>query len=148
MYRNWPARFRRVKRRTAGVAATELALILPLVITIVLACIDFGRFGAAYIAITNAARAGAGVGSNSKVSTGTMGIWRTKIREAVNNEFAGQTGVAANRLSVPDPQLITEASGLRRVRVETQYNFQMLVPWPGLPSQMTLRRAVEMRMIF
>jgi Flp pilus assembly protein TadG len=87
---------RAAAQRRLGVAATEMALITPLLITIVLACIDFGRFGAAYIAITNAARAGAGVGSNSKVSTVTLAAWRTKIRTAVTSEFTGQSGVVAS----------------------------------------------------
>jgi Flp pilus assembly protein TadG len=139
---------RRRARRDRGVAATELALILPLLITIVLACVDFGRFGAAYIAITNAVRAGAGIGSNTKVTTASLGAWRTAIRSAVNNEFVGQSGVDPARLTVLDPQwLAPEASGLRRVQVSVEYNFQMLVPWPGLPNQVTLRRTVEMRML-
>jgi len=137
---------RRMPRR--GAAMVEFAIILPLLVTIILACIDFGRFGSAYIAITNAARAGAGVGSNSKVTTGTMTIWQNAIRTAVTNEFTGQTGVAASRLTVPTPELVVEPGGLRRVRVSAEYNFQMIVPWPGLPHQVTLRRAVEMRMIF
>ena len=136
-------------RRRLGVAATEMALITPLLITIVLACIDFGRFGAAYIAITNAARAGAGVGSNSKVSNATLTTWKNKITDAVTNEFTGQSGVSATRLSVVVSNPIVESgTNLRRVQVDAQYNFQMLVPWPGLPNQVTLRRTVAMRMIF
>jgi Flp pilus assembly protein TadG len=140
-----PIRFFRRWRR--GAALVEMAVILPLLITIVLACIDFGRFGSAYIAITNAARAGAGVGSNSKVTTITLATWRTKIRVAVTSEFTGQTGVNVNRLTVPDPELIVEPSGLRRVRVRANYQFQMIVPWPLLPNQVTMGRTVEMRMI-
>jgi Flp pilus assembly protein TadG len=131
-----------------GAAAAELALILPVMITIVLGGIDFGRFGSAYIAITNAARAGAGLGSNSKVTTQTLSIWQSQITTAAQNEFAGQSGVDSTRLTVSTPQLITEASGLRRVQVNVQYNFQMIVPWPGLPNQVTLQRTVQMRMIF
>jgi Flp pilus assembly protein TadG len=134
-------------RRRRGAALVEMAIILPLLITIVLACIDFGRFGSAYITITNAARAGAGVGSNSKVTTVTLDTWRTRIRAAATNEFTGQTGVNVNRLTVPDPELIVEQSGLRRVRVRANYQFQMIVPWPLLPNQVTMSRTVEMRMI-
>ncbi len=39
-------------------AATELALVLPLLLTIVLGCIDLGRFAYAATAVANAARAG------------------------------------------------------------------------------------------
>src|SRR2546423_13511130 len=42
-----------------AVAAVELAVLLPVLTTIVLGCVDFGRFAYNYIAVTNAARAGA-----------------------------------------------------------------------------------------
>jgi Flp pilus assembly protein TadG len=124
-----------------------MALILPLLITIVLACIDFGRYGSAYIATTNAARAGAGLGSNSKVTTATLATWQAKVTAAATSEFSTQTGVSVDRLTVSTPELVVETSGLRRVRVQVAYNFQTLVPWPLLPNQVTLRRTVEMRMI-
>ncbi|HUE70040.1 MAG TPA: TadE/TadG family type IV pilus assembly protein [Pirellulaceae bacterium] len=133
--------------RRRGAAATELALILPLLVTIVLGCVDFGRFGYMYIAVTNAARAGAGVGSSKRVTTATLEKWRTEIRTAAASEMSGQTGYDAARLTIPDPQLIVETSGLKRVSVQVNYDFRMIVPWPLLPSQVTLSRTVQMRII-
>jgi Flp pilus assembly protein TadG len=49
----------RSPRRRRGAAAAELAMILPLMLILVLGCVDFGRFAYSYIAVTNAARAGA-----------------------------------------------------------------------------------------
>ena len=46
------------RRHRRGVTAVEFALILPLLMTIVLGCVDYGRFAYDYIAVTNAARAG------------------------------------------------------------------------------------------
>lgn len=135
------------RRNRRGAAAAEFALILPVLITIVLACIDFGRFGYMYIAVTNSARAGAGYGSVQKVTTGTLPAWRTAIRTACTDEMKGATGFVANRLTIPDPVLITEQSGLKRVQVRVNYEFYMIMPWPGLPSQFPLSRTVEMRMI-
>lgn len=129
-----------------GASATELALILPLMITLVLACIDFGRFGYMYIAVTNAARAGAGVGSSKKVTTSTLPNWRTLIRTTATSELANQSNYDPSRLTIPDPQLIVETSGLRRVSVRVDYRFNMLVSWPLLPNQFMLSRTVEMRM--
>ena len=48
----------RLRRRRGG-SAVELAIILPIFATLVLATVDFGRFAYNYIAVTNAARAGA-----------------------------------------------------------------------------------------
>jgi Flp pilus assembly protein TadG len=49
--------FRQDNRSRRGAAAVEFALILPLLVTLVLACVDFGQFAYNYIAVTNAARA-------------------------------------------------------------------------------------------
>ena len=50
----------------SGTAATELAIIMPVFLLMVLGCIDCGRFVNTSIAVTNAARAGAGVGIMSR----------------------------------------------------------------------------------
>ena len=118
-----------------------------MLITLVLACIDLGRFGYMYIAVTNSARAGAGLGSGQTVTTTTLPAWKSAIRTSCTNEISGATGFDANNLSIPDPVLITEQGGLKRVRVRVDYQFRMLVNWPFLPSQMALSRTVEMRMV-
>lgn len=46
-----------------GIAAVEMALILPLILVIVLGIIDFGQFFTARFIITNVAREGASLGS-------------------------------------------------------------------------------------
>jgi Flp pilus assembly protein TadG len=138
---------KRKRGRHRGAAATELALILPLVITIVLGCVDFGRFGYMSIAVANAARVGAGAGCLKKVTTGTTTVWRNNIREAVTAELSAQMGYEAARLTIPDPQLITETNGQRRVSVQVTYEFRTIVPWVVIPQQFNLSRTVQMRMI-
>ena len=49
-----------------GAAATELAIVLPVFLLMVLGCIDCGRFVNSSIAINSAVRAGAGVGIMSR----------------------------------------------------------------------------------
>jgi hypothetical protein len=39
----------------------------------------------------------------------------------------------------------TESTGLWRVEVAVTYPFETVVPWPLLPNQVNLRRAVVMR---
>lgn len=135
------------RRNRRGAAAVEFAVILPVLITIVLACIDFGRFGYMYIAVTNSARAGAGYGSVNKVTAGTLPAWRTAIRTACTDEIKGATGFVSNQLTIPDPVVITEQGGLKRVQVRVDYQFHMIMSWPGLPSPFPLSRTVEMRVI-
>lgn len=137
---------RRSVRR--GSAALELALTLPLLITIVFGCVDFGRFGVIYITLTNAVRNGAGVGCMKAATPSTMTQWRSVIRTAVTDEVAWQSGFDATKLTVSDPELVTETSPkFNRVRVRASYRFTTLVPWPFIPSTSTITRQVEMRVV-
>ena len=61
------------RRHRRGAAAVELAMILPVLMTIVLGCVDFGRFAYNYIAVTNAARAGASYAIMNNYSPTTEG---------------------------------------------------------------------------
>lgn len=130
-----------------GAAALELALILPLLVTLVLACVDFGRFASTYIGVTNGARSGAGVASFNPVTASTQSIWNAAIRQAVVDEMEQIPAFDPALLTVPSAQLVVEADGLKRVRVEASYPFEMIVSWPFLPNSLTLTRAVEMRVI-
>lgn len=134
---------RRLRRR--GVSALELAVILPVLVTIVFGCVDFGRFAYYYISVTNAARVGASFGSLHPVTTATLPAWQEDIRQAVLTEMPQPPFDHAN-LTVPQAIVITEGD-FRRARVTVSYSFQTLVSWPALPSSMNLTRTVEMRVI-
>ena len=140
-------RTRPFAQQRCGAAALEMALILPLLVTIVLGSIDFGRFAYEYIGVTNAARAGAAVGSFNSVTTATLPAWEEAIRAAVRDDMMEQTGYEEERLTIPSPTIIDDADGLRRVRVEVHYRFNTIVAWPFLPNELMLTRAVEMRII-
>lgn len=130
-----------------GAAAVEFAIILPVFLTLVLGCVDFGRFAYSYIAVTNAAREGAGFGMMNRVSTNTMNNWKSEIEKAVRDEMEtliAADGFAATDLKVTAAQTV-ESVGLWRVRVEVEYPFETIVSWPLLPHRVELRRVVEMR---
>jgi Flp pilus assembly protein TadG len=130
-----------------GASSAELAVLLPVLMLIVLGCIDFGRFGYNYIAVTNAARTGAEYAVMTPYLTSGQSAWQTKIQEKARDEMYQQTGYNANNLTTAAAVTI-EGNGLRRVRVTATYSsFQTLIPWPGIPSQVTLRSAVETRVI-
>ena len=139
-------------RGRRGSALAELAIILPLLVTVVLACVDFGRFASAYITATNAARAGAQYGIMNNYTSSTLTTWQTGVKNAALAEVGA--GSSSN-LTVLTPTTSTDSttaeSGLKRVQVTVQYNFTTVVPWQwtglGLPSQVTLQQKVEMRMI-
>jgi Flp pilus assembly protein TadG len=133
------------RRRAA--AAAELALLLPLLVTIALGCVDFGRIFYMNIAVANAARVGAGVASFSPVSAGSWTNWENAIRAAVTEELAQQTGFDPDRLTVATPVITTEGAGFSRVRVQVRYRFSMIINWVLLPNEVELGHAVEMAVI-
>ena len=54
---------KRTKRRERGQSLVETAVVLPILLLLVVAIVDFGRAFDAYIILTNAAREGARFGS-------------------------------------------------------------------------------------
>ncbi len=139
---------RRVHPRR-GAAVVEFAIIFPLLMLLVLGCVDFGRFAYHYIAVSNAARAGAGYGSMNTynpASPSTVAAWQTNTKQAAADELTGQTGFDATELGI-SLTTIDEGSGDLRIQVTATYPFRTLIPWPGIPSSVSLQRTVAMRKI-
>lgn len=133
------------RRRAA--AAAEFAIILPVLMMIVLGFIDFGRFAYHYVAVTNAARAGAEYAIMTPYVSAGQGAWQAKVQQAARDEMANQTGYAPSNLTT-STAVTVEQNGLRRVRVEATYaSFRTITSWPGIPSTLTLRSAVTMRVV-
>src|SRR5437879_9370672 len=83
-----------------GASAAELAVLLPVLMLIVLGCVDFGRFSYAYITVTSAARAGAGYGSIHPFTTATESKWEAGVREAATEDAGYLPGFDASKLTV------------------------------------------------
>lgn len=133
--------------RRRGASAAELAFILPVLMLIVLGCVDFGRFAYHQVAVTNAARAGAGYAVMNPFLAGGRATWEAKVQEAARNEMANQTGSSPSKLTTTVEQVV-DASGQRRVRVVAIYSsFETAVSWPGVPGRTTLRGEVVMPVI-
>jgi Flp pilus assembly protein TadG len=128
----------------------EFALILPLLVTLVLAATDFGRFASAHIAVTNAARAGAAYGMVNNYTTSTLAAWQAGIVQAARDEISPQVG-AVNAANLTVTITTSTDNGLQRVQVTASYPFTTVVNWQwtglGLPSSLTLQQKVEMRLI-
>jgi len=144
-----PMRFAQTPRRRNGrarpaAAAAELVVLLPVLLLLVLGALDFGRFAYTYIAVTNAARAGAGYGSANPYTTATFATWQANVQQAVADELNGVPGFNAAQLAVTT-NVVSEAGGLWRVEVQASYPFQTLIPWVGIPQNLTLQRQVVQR---
>lgn len=129
-----------------GAAAMELAIAIPVVVTIVFGCVDFGRFAYTYIAVTNAARAGADFASTNPIPSYGQTVWNTKVREAVADELG--TAFNSSEIEVPLPVTRVDPNGFKRVRVQVSYPFHTVFHWPMIPDgSLKLTRAVEMRVV-
>lgn len=137
----------RIPRRR-GAAALELALLLPLLLTIILGVIDFGRFAHTYVAVTNAARAGAAYAAEYAFVTegnppAPPAWWTDGVHQAVVDEIDQLKGFDANHLVVNSTRSFD--GNQPRLRVQVTYQFDMVIPWPLLPNQLQLTRSVFMR---
>jgi Flp pilus assembly protein TadG len=128
-----------------------LALLLPVLVTLVLGCVDFGRFAYNYIAVTNAARAGAAYGMMNNYTSSSQSNWTAGVTQAAKDELTQQVGSGnlSNVTVAVNPS--TDTNGLRRVNVQVSYPFTTLVNWNwtgfNIPNSMTLQGQAEVRLI-
>jgi Flp pilus assembly protein TadG len=123
-------------------------IVVPSLMLILLACVDFGRYAYGYIALNNAVRAGASYGIMNNYSSSTFSSWSSGITTAAQQEMNGQMGYSSSNLSVSSPVVTVESNGLRNVQLTATYPFQTLVHWPGIPSgKINMKSSVTMRLI-
>ncbi len=128
----------------------EFAILLPILMTMALLCVDYGRFAHILIAVTNAARAGAAHGSVHTVPTYNKPTWDAAVKQIVADELATNSWFDPAQLVVPPPQITQEANGIQRISVEVQYPFDTFVNWPFLPGYndtIILRRTVVLPLV-
>jgi Flp pilus assembly protein TadG len=127
-----------------GVAATELALTLPMVLLFAFAGADFGRIAHFDQVVSNAARNGAESGAIHKFTEFTRPDWEADVRKAVVDEMSNLSDYDASKLAY-QLSTTTDADGLARIVVDVGYPFRTVVAWPGLPAEVNLHQRFEMR---
>ena len=132
------------KFRPRGVAATELALTLPLVLLFAFASADFGRIAHFDQVVSNAARIGAESGATHKFTEFTRPSWADQVRQAVVDEMHNIPDFEGSKLEY-QLSTNTDADGLARIVVEVGYPFRTVVAWPGLPTEVKLHQRFETR---
>lgn len=132
------------RRRTrpgapAGMAAVELAALLPILCFIMLAAVDFGRAFYAWLTVADCARNGA--------------LYAAGYTSSSNTPYATYSAAAladAASLSpsptVATPQYGTDSNGDSYVQITVSYTFQTIVTYPGISSSMVLSRTSTMMM--
>jgi Flp pilus assembly protein TadG len=138
------------RKSQSGSAMLELALFLPVAVLLLLGSSDFARVFYAAIETTNASRAGAGYGIQSKAKSQDV----TGMRDAAVADAANLTGVTATaeRFCECSSGLSISCSstcliGTKRiyVRVRTQKTFTTLARYPAIPSSINLSVPAVMR---
>ena len=117
--------------RHRGTAATEFALILPLLVTILLGFFDLGRAVHNDIILSNAARVGAEYGATHKFTAYTRNFWESQVRQSVIEELQQTNDFDTSLLQI-DVQTVDEGVDLPLVKVEVTYPFESVVSWPGI----------------
>ena len=123
---------------------------MPVLILLLLAAIDFGRLFYVWIAVNNAARAGAQYGSQSVTdaadSTGML-LAVTTDGSNISNLCATATPCTATQCTCVSGTTVTacpssyctNAPTATFVEVDTQALFQTVANYPGIPSSITVK---------
>src|SRR5215204_5140225 len=143
--RSSPMRSRVFARRDQqGVAATELALTLPIILLFAFAGADFGRIAHFDQVVSNAARTGAECGAIHKFTEFTRPDWDADVRQAVTDEMSNIPDYDDSKLAY-ELTTSTDADGLARIVVDVRYPFRTVVAWPGLSREVNLHQRFETR---
>jgi Flp pilus assembly protein TadG len=127
------------RQRRKGVAAAEMAVLLPLLITLFVIALDWSRIIYYAVTVSNCARNGA--------------IWLVDPYSGTMSPYASLTDAAvadAPNLSplptvarVPDTGYSTDANGNKYVECKVSYDFKMITSFPGVPKTTTVTRTVR-----
>lgn len=124
------------EERRRGVAAVELAVLLPLLVFLFVIAVDFARIFYYSQTIENCARNGA--------------IYASNLTSAQSPYSSIQDAALADAGDLnPQPTVTstngTDASGNPYVEVTVSWQFQSVTNFPGIPNTVNLTRTVQMR---
>jgi Flp pilus assembly protein TadG len=123
-----------VRRR--GIAAVELALLLPFLAFLFVIAVDFSRVFFYSVTVTNCARNGAVYAYIDKAhALDSAGIEAAAKKDAANFSPVTVTSTPDNNI---DPKYVD---------VSVTYLFTTITKYPGVPSSLTLKRTVRAEVV-
>jgi Flp pilus assembly protein TadG len=129
-----PRRIVTLPRR--GTAVAELAILLPFLAFLFVAGVDFARVFYDYLTVTNCACNGATYASIDAAHAGdTAGIQAAALSDATDLKPTPTVASATG----------TDKAGNSFVQVTVTYKFQTIANFPGIPSALSIKRTVQMR---
>jgi Flp pilus assembly protein TadG len=128
---------RRGKTPRRGTAALEMGIVLPPLVFLALAVVDFGRVYYYTGVITNCARNGAMYASDplAQAASPYVSITQAALADASNLSPSPTVSSSSG----------TDASGNAFVAVTVNYTYNTIVNYPGIPATSSLSRTVQVR---
>jgi Flp pilus assembly protein TadG len=128
---------RPAKAARLGAAVVEFAFLLPLIVFLLVVCVDYARIFYYSLTVTNCARNGAVWGCDPTVATYST---YTSVSQAALADASNLT---------PTPtvtsQTVTVGSD-SYIEVTVNYTFNTITRYPLVPSSVDISRTVRMRM--
>ena len=134
----------RARRRERGTSVVEMAIVLPLLLTLVFAIGEFGIAFTQWQTLINAAREGARTGVLYRGSSCTAATVKTEISTAVN-AYMINSGITAGTLTTTSTGECGGAGTAVTVTAQVPYTFAALPLLAGLQSNITLSSTSTMR---
>jgi hypothetical protein len=144
------SRFARRRARARGLAAVELAFLLPLLVFSAMAAVDFGRVAYAQVTLQNCARNGALYEFYKAAGYQIPSGW-TSLSTAVQADAGDLTVTVPSTSGGSNNPYSPQSSSNNYVTVTVQCNFTLLTlgadgEFPSIGSSMTLTQSVSMPM--
>jgi Flp pilus assembly protein TadG len=124
-----------------GTSATEFAIVLPVLLLLLLGCVDFGRAAYWAVALHSAVGSGANYGATHRVSELNRSSWEARLRQRVQEEMQQIPDFDSALLTI-QVSTIAETDQTVRLSIVGQYPFETLVEWPGIPGSISLRSGI------
>ena len=110
-----------------GIAAVEMAILLPVLVLLLAGALDFGRSMHAYVAVSSAAHEAAVYAGRFYVPTSS--VTAAALADVLASESRGMLAVPTNT-TVSGPTIATNTAKVPMVQVRVTYTFQ---PWTFIP---------------
>lgn len=133
----------RLSKQRAGAVLLEFAVTIPVMVILAIAVLDFSRLSYYRFLVADAAGAASRYAAFYPVTDVSYNVWMQRLDAVARNTVEGSPWASASNLIVY-PAVINQATpGENRVIIKMEYVYRATIPWPGLPSESTVRSTVQ-----
>lgn len=133
----------RFRKQRAGAVLLEFAITIPVMMILAIAVLDFSRLSYYRFLVADAAGAASRYAAFYPVTDVSYNVWMQKLDTVARNTVEGSPWASASDLIVYPAVLNKDTPGETRVIIKIEYVYHATIPWPGLPSEATVRSTVQ-----